>query len=82
MITGCSVSVWGLELERFPKAAEELRGKLRGRFGLGPELTLVAIVARMVPIKRHDVFLRAVAKVYKDYPKRTFLDCRRWFHAP
>ncbi len=63
----------GLELERFPKAAEQLRGKLRNRFGLGPELTLIAIVARMVPIKRHDVFLRAVAMVCRDYPNARFL---------
>lgn len=36
-------------------------GRFRGSLGMGPEVTLVGILARLVPIKNHDLLLRAIA---------------------
>ena len=63
----------GLELDRFPSDVERHRGGLRSRLGLDRETPLVAIVARLVPIKRHDVFLRAAAIVHRELPSVRFL---------
>ena len=63
----------GLELERFPIDVEKHRGKLRARLGLGDDAPLIAIVARLVPIKRHDIFLKAAAIVHKRFPEARFL---------
>jgi glycosyltransferase involved in cell wall biosynthesis len=52
----------GLELDRF-LTAEEWRGALRQELGLMPGIPLVGIVGRLVPIKAHDVFLEAAARV-------------------
>ncbi len=63
----------GLELARFPKDAERLKGRLRERLGLAEDVPLVAHVARLVPIKRHDVYLRAIAEVRARFPEARFL---------
>jgi len=48
----------GLELEPFLEA-DLLRGKLRAELGLSELDPTIGIVARLVPIKAHDLFLRA-----------------------
>ena len=50
----------GLELDRFVNA-ERSRGQLRAELGIPADVPLVGIVARLVPIKAHEVFLRAAA---------------------
>jgi glycosyltransferase involved in cell wall biosynthesis len=62
----------GLELDRF-LTCESLRGQLRAELGTGPETLLVGIVARLVPIKRHEWFLEAAVKVTQRYPGCQFL---------
>ena len=52
----------GLDLEPF-LAAERFRGQLRAQIGVGPEIPLVGIVGRLVPIKGHDLFFAAAARV-------------------
>jgi len=57
-----SVLPLGLDLEPF-LGCDGLRGSLRAELGIGPAAPLVGIVARLVPIKRHEDFLAAAALV-------------------
>jgi glycosyltransferase involved in cell wall biosynthesis len=54
----------GLDLERYV-GADAVRGILRSELGLAPDVPMVAIVARLVPVKAHEVFLRA-ARLVRD----------------
>jgi len=54
----------GLDLDRFADC-ERLRGRLRAEIGVSAETKLVGIVARLVPIKAIDLFLRA-ARLIRD----------------
>lgn len=62
----------GLDLSAFLKAGEHA-GELRSELGIPEDAPLVAIVARLVPIKNHDVFLRAAALVSEQLPNARFL---------
>lgn len=62
----------GLDLERYV-AADARRGELRAELGLAPEVPLVTIVARLVPIKAHEVFLEAARHVRDALPATRFL---------
>jgi glycosyltransferase involved in cell wall biosynthesis len=57
-----SVIPLGLDLEPFV-AYSQHTGKLRAELGLPAEVPLVGIVGRLVPIKAHDLFLAAAARV-------------------
>ncbi len=52
--------------------SERRRGELRRELGVG-DAPLVGIVARLVPIKAHEVFLAMAARVRQRYPTATFL---------
>jgi glycosyltransferase involved in cell wall biosynthesis len=56
-----SVVPLGLDLEPFASLAAEPGGPLRGELGLADDEILATYVGRLVPIKRLDVLLRAVA---------------------
>jgi glycosyltransferase involved in cell wall biosynthesis len=62
----------GLDLSPFLEA-EKHRGELRSELGLGPDVPLVGIVARLVPIKAIDVFLRAAQQVLASRPEAVFV---------
>jgi len=62
----------GLDLEPF-LGADGYRGILRGELGLGAGDLIVGIVARLVPIKRHDVFLEAARRVAEKVANCHFL---------
>ena len=62
----------GLELEPF-LSAERRRGELRSELGLPDETPLVGIVARLVPIKAHGLFLEAARRVAHCRPDTRFL---------
>lgn len=61
----------GLDLTRF-YSAEAHAGELRSELGLGPGARVVSIVARLVPIKAHDVFLDAAARIHGQMPETVF----------
>lgn len=59
----------GFDLSPFAAAAEqreELRAEVRAELGLSGEAPLVTLVARLVPIKRVDRFLRIARRVAAD----------------
>jgi glycosyltransferase involved in cell wall biosynthesis len=62
----------GLDLDRYV-TADDRQGELRAELGLSPDTPLVAIVARLVPIKAHEVFLRAARHVVEGLPAARFL---------
>jgi len=61
----------GLDVDPFLRC-EEARGELRAELGVG-DAPLVGIVARLVPIKRHEDFLSAAAVVASRLPQCRFL---------
>jgi glycosyltransferase involved in cell wall biosynthesis len=62
----------GLELGRFLRA-EQQRGQLRRELALPPDMPLVGIVARLVPIKAHEDFLEAAHLILEHLPRARFL---------
>lgn len=62
----------GLELEAF-LSAEQQRGALRRELVIPGEAPLVGIVARLVPIKAHHLFLQAACQVARELPESRFL---------
>lgn len=62
----------GLDLSRFLDA-EKHRGALHQELGLPGDTPLVSIVARLVPIKAHEVFLQAARRVMEHRPDVHYL---------
>jgi glycosyltransferase involved in cell wall biosynthesis len=62
----------GLELEPFLRAGTH-RGEFRRELGLPSQAPLVGIVARLVPIKAHSLFLQAARRVADARPETEFL---------
>ncbi|MFQ5812350.1 MAG: glycosyltransferase family 4 protein [Anaerolineae bacterium] len=62
----------GFELEDL-LACESHRGELRRELGLAAEDKLIGIVARLVPIKNHRLFLQAAKVVAEAVPQARFL---------
>lgn len=62
----------GLDLDPFTQSAAQ-RGALRRELGVGDDAPLVGIVARLVPIKAHEVFLDAAARIVARVPACRFV---------
>jgi len=62
----------GLELEPYLNAARHT-GELRRELGIAGDVPLVGIVARLVPIKAHGLFLQAAREVARARPDAQFL---------
>jgi len=62
----------GLDLDPLVAAAPR-RGELRAELGLSPLAPLVGIVARLVPVKAHEVFLEAARAIAPVRPEAIFL---------
>ncbi|MCC7368459.1 MAG: glycosyltransferase [Chloroflexi bacterium] len=62
----------GLEIEEMLDA-ERHTGNLRRDLGIAADRKLVGIVARLVPIKAHEVFLEAAVAIRAAQPNTTFL---------
>jgi len=65
-----SVIRLGLELEYL---AGHPRGTLRSELGISAEAPIVGIVGRLVPIKAHDLYLQAAARVVESDPDAHFI---------
>lgn len=62
----------GLNLTPFLEA-DTLRGQLRAELKVGPDVPLVGIVARLVPIKAIHFFIEAAKRVLETHPQALFL---------
>jgi glycosyltransferase involved in cell wall biosynthesis len=62
----------GLELGPFLQA-EAAAGELRGELGVPDDIPLIGIVARLVPIKAHELFFEAAVRVLQQLPAARFV---------
>jgi glycosyltransferase involved in cell wall biosynthesis len=62
----------GLALDRFA-APDVPRGTLRGELGCSPEIPLVGMIGRLVPIKNHELLLEAALHVRRALPEAHFV---------
>jgi glycosyltransferase involved in cell wall biosynthesis len=62
----------GLPLDRFVGSAAR-KGEFRVELGLEPDTPLVGIVARLAPIKAHNLFLEAASMVAQARPRSRFV---------
>lgn len=53
----------GFDLDRFSTGQEEKRAHFRREFGLGDDEIAIGIIGRLVPVKNHYLFLKAIAHV-------------------
>lgn len=67
-----SVIPLGFDLERFTTGAR-FKGELRRELGLAADTLLVGIVARLAPIKAHEVFFEAARRVHDVSPAVHFV---------
>lgn len=62
----------GLELDGFLRS-DRRSGEFRRSLGVSPEVPLVGIIARLVPIKDHSTFLEAASDLHRSRPDVRFL---------
>jgi glycosyltransferase involved in cell wall biosynthesis len=60
----------GLDLDRFQEGQEVKRRKFRQEFGLDKDEIAIGIIGRLVPVKNHGLFLRALAYVLANTSKK------------
>jgi glycosyltransferase involved in cell wall biosynthesis len=60
----------GLDLDKFQCNQEEKREKFRQEFGLEEDEIAIGIVGRLVPVKNHYLFLKALAHVLRNSDKK------------
>jgi glycosyltransferase involved in cell wall biosynthesis len=59
----------GLDLDRLAEPAGGLRAEMRDELGIGADEILLVFVGRVVPIKRLDLLLRALAQARESEPR-------------
>ena len=59
----------GLDLDAFSTNVETKRTAFRRQFGFEEGDVIISIVGRIVPVKNHDLFVRAAARLWKQNPE-------------
>ena len=65
-----SVIPLGLDLDRFHLEQETKRALFRRVYGVADDEVVIAIIGRLVPVKNHDLFLRAIKHVQERTDKK------------
>lgn len=60
----------GLDLEKFATGMEEKRSRFRTEFGLDEKEIAIGIIGRLVPVKNHYLFLKALSYVLAHTKKK------------
>lgn len=60
----------GLDLEKFQTDYEQKRKLFRSEFGIEDDVIVITIIGRLVPVKNHSLFLKAVSYVLKNSDKK------------
>lgn len=60
----------GFDLDRFQKDQEEKRASFRSEFNLAEDEIAIGIIGRLVPVKNHYLFLKAIANVLHSSNKK------------
>lgn len=61
----------GVDLEAFDPS--RVNGAVRRRLEIGPEAPVIGTVGRLAPVKDHETFVRAAARVTREIPDARFL---------
>ena len=60
----------GFDLDRFRTGQEEKRAKFRSEFSLDSDTIAVGIIGRLVPVKNHYLFMKAIKHVFDNSTKK------------
>jgi glycosyltransferase involved in cell wall biosynthesis len=60
----------GLDLDKFQKDQPEKRKKFRTEFGVADDEIAIGIIGRLVPVKNHALFLKAIQHVLQNSGKK------------
>lgn len=60
----------GFDLDRFRERQEEKRKKFRNEFNVAEDEIAIGIIGRLVPVKNHYLFLKAIKHVFDHTPKK------------
>lgn len=60
----------GLDLDKFQQNVEEKRFSFRSEFGLAHDEIAIGIIGRLVPVKNHPLFLKAIHHVLQNSTKK------------
>ncbi len=60
----------GFDLDRFRTEQQEKRAKFRREFNLADDEVAVGIIGRLVPVKNHYLFLKAIKHVFSNTSKK------------
>ncbi len=60
----------GFDLDRFVTGREEKRKDFRAEFGLADDEIAIGIIGRLVPVKNHSLFIKAIQHVLQNTQKR------------
>lgn len=60
----------GLDLDKFQQDQEQKRKEFRNEFGLKEDEIAIGIIGRLVPVKNHHLFLKAIAHVLQHSKKK------------
>jgi glycosyltransferase involved in cell wall biosynthesis len=60
----------GFDLQRFHEGKEEKRKGFREKYNLSEEDIAIGIIGRLVPVKNHSFFLKAISKLKEQTTKR------------
>jgi glycosyltransferase involved in cell wall biosynthesis len=60
----------GLDLDKFATGQPEKRAAFRAEFGMAEDEIAIAIIGRLVPVKNHSLFLKALAHVLQNTTKK------------
>ena len=60
----------GLDLDKFQRDMPEKRRSFRAEFGLDDEVVAIGIIGRLVPVKNHPLFLKAIQHVLQQSSRK------------
>ncbi|HWJ92458.1 MAG TPA: glycosyltransferase, partial [Flavisolibacter sp.] len=60
----------GFDLDRFQTGREEKRKRFRTEFNLADDEIAIGIIGRLVPVKNHHLFLKAIIHVFNNTKKK------------
>ncbi|MCB9225855.1 MAG: glycosyltransferase [Chitinophagales bacterium] len=69
-LSKCEVIPLGFDLDRFQENNEERRQAFRKKYGLQEDEIAIGIIGRLVPIKNHELFIKAFAKAKNQTKKK------------
>lgn len=60
----------GLDLDKFTEGQAEKRKRFRGEFNIADDEIAIGIIGRLVPVKNHSLFLKAIAHTLNSSSKK------------